>query len=65
MTRLTASRTSFAAFSMSRFWVNSMVIAERPSRLDDCSRSTPSMPLTASSRTWVMRDSTTDADAPV
>jgi hypothetical protein len=64
-TRLTASRTSLAALSMSRLVVNSMLMLERPVRLLEVSRSTPSMPLTASSSTWVMRVSTTAAEAPV
>ncbi len=63
-TRLTASRTSLAAASMSRRRLNSMLIDERPLRLRDSMVSMPSMPDSASSSTWVMRVSTTAAEAP-
>lgn len=64
-TRLIASRTSLAAPSMSRVRVNSMLMSLRPLRLVAVITSTPSIPLIASSSTWVMRLSTTAADAPV
>lgn len=63
-TRLIESRTSFAAASMSRFRLNSMLTEPDPLRLRDSTLSMPSMPLTASSRIWVTRVSTTAADAP-
>jgi hypothetical protein len=63
-TRLTASRMSLAAASMSRSSENSMLTLERPLTLRDSSMSTPSSPLSASSRIWVMRVSTTAAEAP-
>ena len=59
-----ASRTSFAAASMSRSSVNSRVTEERPLTLRDWIISIPSMPDSASSSTWVIRVSTTAADAP-
>ena len=64
-TRLTAPRTSFAAPSMSRESVNSMVTDARPLTLFDEIVSTPSMPDNASSRICVTRVSTTCAEAPV
>ena len=64
ITRLIASRTSFAAASMSRLRLNSMVTSERPLRLLDWIVRMPSIPASASSRIWVMRVSTTAADAP-
>src|SRR3546814_5816312 len=60
-TPLIASRTSLAAASMSRLRVNSMSTEARPLRLRDWMISTPSMPDSASSSTWVMRVSTTAA----
>ncbi len=63
-TRLTASRTSLAAASMSRARVNSMVMSERPFRLRDSIVLMPSVPARASSRIWVTRVSTTAAEAP-
>ena len=63
-TRLTASRTSLAAASISRWRVNSMLMLERPLTLRDSMVSMPSVPASASSRTWVMRVSTTAAEAP-
>ena len=63
-TRLTASRTSLAAASISRDSVNSMLIDARPLTLRDSMVSMPSMPASASSRIWVMRVSTTAAEAP-
>ncbi len=62
--RLMASRTSLAAASMSRVSENSMVTWPWPLRLRDSTVSMPSMPATASSRIWVMRVSTTAAEAP-
>ena len=64
-TRVTASRTSLAAASMSRLDLNSMLMLERPLRLLALMVSMPSMPASASSSTWVMRLSTTAAEAPV
>lgn len=64
-TRLTASRTSLAAASTSRDCTNSILISEEPLRLRASMVSMPSMPASASSSTWVMRLSTTAADAPV
>ena len=64
ITRLTRSRTSLAAASMSRLRLNSMVTSERPLRLLDWMVLMPSMPDRPSSRIWVMRVSTTAADAP-
>ena len=64
VTRLTALRTSLAAASMSRCRVNSMEIDARPLTLRDSMVSMPSMPASAASSTWVMRVSTTPADAP-
>src|SRR5688572_5665447 len=63
-TRLTASRTSLAAASMSRDSENSIVTDATPLRLRDSTVSMPSMPATASSSTCVIRVSTTAADAP-
>ena len=63
-TRLMASRTSLAAASMSRVMLNSRVTSERPLRLRDWIMRIPSMPANASSSTWVMRVSTTAAEAP-
>ena len=63
-TRLTASRTSFAAASMSRSSENSMLMLPSPLLLCDSMVSTPSMPDSASSSTCVMRVSTTAAEAP-
>ncbi len=64
-TRLTASRTSLAAASISRLEVNSMLTCERPLVLRALIVSMPSMPASASSSTWVMRLSMTAAEAPV
>ena len=64
-TRLTASRTSFAAASMSRDSENSMSMSLSPFMLWDSMVSIPSMPESASSRIWVTRVSTTAAEAPV
>ena len=63
-TPLIASRTSLAAASISRSAVNSKVTDERPLTLRDCRVSTPSMPESESSSTWVTRVSTTAAEAP-
>ena len=41
-----------------------MLIRELPSREDEFTRSTPWMPATWRSITWVIRSSTTSADAP-
>ena len=49
---------------MSRVMLNSMVTSERPLRLRDWIVRIPSMPASASSRIWVMRVSTTAAEAP-
>ncbi len=65
VTRLTASRTSLAAASTSRVGTNSMLMSELPLRLRASIVSMPSMPARASSSTWVMRLSTTAAEAPV
>ena len=62
--RETRSRTSLAAASRSRSIENSTVMRENSSRLDEVSFSTPSMPATSSSSTWVTRDSITAALAP-
>ena len=62
--RATASRTSLAAASRSRDRVKVMLMVERPSRLFDCTRSMPEMPDTWRSIGWVIRVSTTSADAP-
>jgi len=64
-TRLTASRTSLAAASISRLEVNSMLTWARPLELRALMVSMPSMPARASSSTWVMRLSITAAEAPV
>ena len=64
MTRLTRSRTSLAAASMSRLRLNSMVTSERPLRLCDWMVRMPSIPASPSSRIWVTRVSTTAAEAP-
>jgi hypothetical protein len=63
-TRETASRTSLTADSMSRSAVNSIVIRERSSMLEEVSLSTPSMPAMRFSITCVIFDSTMSADAP-
>ena len=63
-TRLTALRTSFAAASMSRVARNSMLTREAPFWLLESMVLMPSMPASASSRVWVMRVSTTLAEAP-
>ena len=63
-TRLTALRMSLAAASMSRVGRNSMLMSELPLRLRDSMVLMPSMPDSASSSVWVMRVSTTLADAP-
>ena len=63
-TRLTASRTSLAAASMSRDSENSMLMLLSPLRLRDSIVSMPSMPDSASSRICVTRVSTTAAEAP-
>jgi hypothetical protein len=55
---------SLAAPSMSRPTSSSMVMTERPSSLIDESVRIPSTPATRSSMSWVMRDSTTPAEAP-
>ncbi len=60
----TRSRTSLAAPSMSRAMSNSMVMAERPSSLTDSTVRMPSTPEMRSSMSWVMRVSTTLAEAP-
>jgi hypothetical protein len=63
-TRLTALRTSLAAASMSRVARNSMLMFDEPLRLRESMVLMPSMPASASSSAWVMRVSTTAADAP-
>ena len=63
-TRERRSRTSFAAESRSRSSVNSTLMFERSSRLEELSRSTPSMPEISFSMICVMRDSTTSDEAP-
>ena len=63
-TRLTASRTSLAAASMSRESENSMLMLLSPLRLRESIVSTPSMPDRESSRICVTRVSTTAAEAP-
>src|SRR6185436_7110501 len=63
-TRDRRSRTSLAALSRSRSSVNSTLICERSSRLEEFSRSTPSMPDISFSMICVMRDSTTSEEAP-
>ncbi|MCW0450707.1 hypothetical protein NB706_003541 [Xanthomonas sacchari] len=63
-TRLTASRTSLAAASMSRVARNSILMSATPLELRAWIVSMPSMPASASSSTWVMRLSTTAAEAP-
>jgi hypothetical protein len=63
-TRDRRSRTSLAALSRSRSSVNSTLICERSSRLEEFNRSTPSMPEISFSMICVMRDSTTSDDAP-
>lgn len=62
--RLTASRTSLVALSMSRDSENSMVTFDRPFSLFAEIVRMPSMPLIASSTSWVIRDSMTAAVAP-
>jgi hypothetical protein len=62
--RLTASRTSLAASSMSRSSRNSMEMRLVPSRLVELIRSMPWMPATWRSITSVMRFSITSAEAP-
>ncbi len=63
-TRLTASRTSFAAASISRSSENSMLMLPSPLLLWDSIVSTPSIPDRESSSTCVIRVSTTAAEAP-
>ena len=63
--RLTRSRTSFAAASMSRESLNSMVMSERPLREVEVTFFIPSIPDILSSNSWVIRVSTILADAPV
>ena len=63
-TRDRRSRTSLAAASRSRSSENSTLICERSSRLEELSRSTPSMPEISFSMICVMRDSTTSEEAP-
>ena len=63
-TRLTRSRTSEAATSMSRSRANSMVTFERPSRLVELIRSMPWMPATCCSIGSVIWFSMTSAEAP-
>ncbi len=64
MTRVTRSRTSLAAASMSRLALNCTLIGERSSRLEEVSLSTPSRPATSFSITCVTRVSITEALAP-
>jgi hypothetical protein len=64
MTRVTRSRTSLAAESMSRLAVNCTLTEERSSRLCEVTLSTPSRPATSFSTICVMRVSTTAALAP-
>ena len=63
-TRDTLSRTSAAALSGSRFSVKRTLIWLRSERLCEVISSTPSMPASESSSTFVTCDSTTSADAP-
>ena len=63
-TRLTLSRTSFDAASISLDKSNSILIDERPLRLLDSIFLIPSMPLMRSSINCVIRVSTIDAEAP-
>ncbi len=64
-TRLTASRTSLAAASRSRLSLKLMEMRDVPSRLDEDIWSMPWMPATCCSMIWVIRSSTTSAEAPV
>ncbi len=63
-TRDTLSRTSAAAESGSRFSVKRTLMRLRSERLCDVISSTPSMPASESSSTFVTCDSTTSAEAP-
>ena len=63
--RLTLSRTSLAASSMSRSMLNSRLTVDLPSSLLDSMVLSPSTPDTQSSTIWVILVSTTLADAPV
>ncbi len=60
----TRSRMSLAAESTLRPTLNSTVMSLRPSWLEDSMYSMPSTPAMRSSRTSVMRVSTTEAAAP-
>ncbi len=63
-TREMRSRTSLAASSMLRSSENSMETRERPSRLDEVTRSMPWMPAMRCSIGSVIRLSITSAEAP-
>lgn len=64
-TRATASRTSFAASSMSRWVSNSITVRPRPRPLWDEIVLTPAIPATAPSMISVMSVSTISGAAPV
>ena len=63
--RATRSRTSFDAASISRLILNSMVMFERPFRLDELILLMPSIPEMRFSSTWVILVSMISALAPV